>query len=275
MPPRVPALLLAAALGGLAGRAAAARVSPAGLEGGAGEEPQPPSAGLAQANATVWEPGAEALLEEGGALLDRLTPVTNEPSKYQHYISEISQAIVNHDEGALAVADYDGSDNKVRDGTILFNMVGTCPSGWLCGDQAVTVADFGGNVMAYWSKPSGEKDCTRSRHVQGGRCKNDSDKFRAMEQLFRGGGDYYVDGSAKRAVVRNGGENLYVYLIYATTWSTWSGTMDGWLLYQKDPNKQEFFRIQFQSGKDAKFHFRGQARTLNNFWPAKWEVDLP
>jgi len=282
MSPRVLAPLLAAALGGLVGRAAAARVSPEGLsELGAGDESMPPSAGhaaasLAQANVTVREPDPEALLEEGGALLDHLTPVTNDPTTYEHYIKEISRAIIFHDEGVLNVANYDGSDNKVRDGTILFNMVGTCPSGWLCGDQAVTVADFGGDVMAYWSKPHGEnKECTRSRHVKGGKCKNDSGKFQAMEQLFRGGGNYYVEESTKRAVVNKGGEKLYVYLIYATTWSTWAGTMDGFLLYQKEPNGGEFFRIQFQSGRDAKFNFRGRSRKLNNFWPAKWEVDLP
>ncbi|CAK0880440.1 unnamed protein product [Prorocentrum cordatum] len=266
------ALLLAAALSGLAGRAAAARVSP-GLEGGEVEE--------AQANATLQATpavDAEALLEdpEGGALLDRLTPVSNEPTAYRGYVKEISQAIVNHDEGALAVADYDGSDNKVRDGTILFNMVGTCPSGWLCGDQAVTVSDFGGNVMAYWSKPHPEiKQCTRDRHVKKGKCKNDSGQFGAMEKLFRGGGDYYVDSATKRAVVNKDGALMYVYLVYATTWSTWSGTMDGWLLFQKDPNAKEFFRIQFQSGKDAKFNFRGGPRKLSSFWPAKWEMDLP
>jgi len=247
----------------------------AGAEGALGP-PSDGSAGLARANATLQEQGAQALLQVGGALLDRTTPAVNEPSKYQGYIQEISQAIVSHDEGVLAVADYDGSDNKVRDGTILFNVVGTCPSNLLCSDQAVTVADFGGNVVAYWSKPHPEiKQCTRERHVKKGDCKNDSDKFRSLEQLFRGGGDYYIDSSTKRAVVRKGGENLYIYLLYASTWSSWYGTMDGWLLYQRDPNAQEFFRIQFQSGKDAKFNWKGEGQALSSFWPASWEVDLP
>lgn len=216
------------------------------------------------------------MLLEGGALLDRMTvPLVNEPNKYEGYIKEISQAIVNHDEGALAVADYDGSDNKVHDGAILFNVVGTCPSSMMCSDQAVTIADFGGSVMAYWSKAHPEiKRCTRDRHVKKGDCKNDSDLFGPMEQLFMGGGDYYVDTSTKRAVINNGGDKLYVYMIYASTWSSYFKTMDGWLLYQKDPNAHEFFRIQFQSGKDAKLHFTGEGLVLSNFWPAKEEVEL-
>lgn len=237
-------------------------------------------AGAARVDSSLQDYSADGVARFGSlassAELVGSSKIHNDPDKYW-YVKEMSEAIVHNDMNGRYVHDYDKNDRPWRSGHILANIVGTCPNSFLCGDQAVTVSAFGNptEVVTYWSKPHEVQECTRSRHVASNECKNDSDKFEAMENLFNSGnGKYTVDHVRKRAVMTHNGQRLYVYLIYVADWSTWSRELRGWLLYQRDPDSQEFFRIRFDANSKLEFRFHGSGHPMDSFWPRRGEVEV-
>lgn len=219
-------------------------------------------------------------LEEATADLshsaNRSEQLVNDPSHYVSYIKPIAEAIVGNKQEVLQVKDYDDDDAPKRSGTILFNLVGSCPTSLLCDNQAVTFSSFSGEVASYWSKPHEIMQCTRNRHVAKGKCKNDSDRFEKLEKLFSPSSTSYsvTSDSPPRAVITAGSEQLFVYMIYVSDWSTWKGTMQGWILFQKARDGQEYFRQQFKCGKDMKINVQGEPKTLRSFWPEAEEVQV-
>jgi len=165
------------------------------------------------------------------AVLDTLTvdaetevegkPV-NDPSTYLEYVKPMVEGIIAGS-ASTQVSNYDKNDNKIADGKVVVALAGICPSTF-CNNQAIYIAQFGSSVISYWAKPGDILECTKSRHVKKGKCKNDSDKFTKLDAMIQGGkGSYKIkDG---RLVLMNGSTELYVYMLYINTWSTFSGTL--------------------------------------------------
>jgi len=197
---------------------------------------------------------------------------TNKPTKYESYVKDMVEGIVTGSK-YTEVKNYDKNDNKIGSGNVLLAVPGTCPSSPMCGDQAVYVAKFGSSVVSYWAKPGELLDCTKDRREQKGKCKNDSDKFKKLdEQIQAGKGGYKVKNG--RLVVMQGSTELYVYMLYVNTWSSFGGWMEGYACFQKDPDSSEYFRIHVKLDKKMAIKFKGGEIKMSSFWPSKDEVTL-
>lgn len=198
----------------------------------------------------------------------------NDPSTYESYVKPIVEQIAG---GTAVQAINFGADSQPQvEGVVSFYLLGGCPSSPMCSNQAQIISYFGDQAVTYWAKPGDGAVQYRNLH-QKGKYKNDSNKFGDLDAKLNSNGE--GEGSMgmgnllgqHRTYIVMGGEKVYICLVYVTTWSTWYGTSDGWLVYQRDDGT--LWRRQFTLNKKVEFTFQpGEVDMKGQVWPTAKEL---